>query len=154
MIMLQVRLTEHPMVEVIRTVTTEAPPAGDVHGGSLTGAVRAAVHDGEVDDMPGELVLRPRGEIDLTVADQLRAEWYAALDDARPERVIVDLGEVSFMDSQGLSLLAGLAKRQQGRDGSVAVRNVPAQIHRVMELTRLTEAVPVLPPDHEEASSQ
>ena len=97
--------------------------------------------------MPDELVLHPSGDIDLAVAEGLRAEWYAALDEAQPARVIVDLSDVPFMDAQGLSLFAGLANRQRARHGSMAVRHPSPLIVRLMTLTGLTSAIAVIAPD-------
>jgi anti-anti-sigma factor len=59
----------------------------------------------------------------MAVADRLRSEWCAVIDERLPARVIVDLRDVTFMESSGLSVLAGVAKCQLPRGGSVAVCN-------------------------------
>lgn len=80
----------------------------------------------------------------MDVAGDLRASWYAVIDERRPDRVVVDLQDVTFMDSSGLSLLAGLAKRQQSHRGTVAVRNPSDQIAKIMTMTGLNKSVPIL----------
>jgi anti-anti-sigma factor len=91
-----------------------------------------------------DCVFRPVGDVDLAVAERLRSDWYAVIDDRHPVRVIVDLRDVTFMDSSGLSVLVGLAKRQQPRGGSVAVCNPSPQIAKLMMVTGLNKSVQIL----------
>jgi anti-sigma B factor antagonist len=91
-----------------------------------------------------DCVFRPAGDVDIAVAEDLRAAWYAVLDERLPARVVVDLRDVTFMDSSGLSVLAGLARRQQPRGGTVAVCNPSEQIAKIMILTGLDKSVPIL----------
>lgn len=80
----------------------------------------------------------------MASAGQLRAAWLAVIDERLPARVVVDLQDVTFMDSSGLSLLAGLAKRQQAHGGTVAVCNPSEQAAKIMMMTRLDRSVPIL----------
>jgi len=59
--------------------------------------------------MEATWVFAPQGDVDLARVDSLRDAWYAVVDEWEPEQVVVDLRDVAFMDSSGLSLLAGLA---------------------------------------------
>jgi anti-anti-sigma factor len=58
--------------------------------------------------------------------------------------VIVDLSDVTFLDSAALSVLAGLVRRQHLRHGSVAVLNPSAFALRVMGLSGLSRVVEIL----------
>jgi stage II sporulation protein AA (anti-sigma F factor antagonist) len=89
----------------------------------------------------GDCVFRPVGDVDLAVAEGLRSEWYGLVDERLPDLVIVDLEAVTFMDSQGLSVLAGVAKRQRARGGSVVVCNASAQIAKLMTISGLDRSV-------------
>jgi anti-sigma B factor antagonist len=91
-----------------------------------------------------DCVFRPVGDVDLLVAERLRSEWYAVIDERLPTRVIVDLRDVTFMDSSGLSVLAGLVRRQQPRGGSVAVCNASPQIVKIMSVTGVNKSVQIL----------
>ena len=92
----------------------------------------------------GDFVLRPVGDVDLAVVERLRSDWYAVIDERLPDRVIVDLHDVTFMDSQGLSMLAGVAKRQLSRGGSVAVCNASTQIAKLLIISGLNRSVQIL----------
>src|SRR5437868_6297907 len=84
---------------------------------------RTARRNREEPFMPGEYTLCPKGEIDLSTAPLLRAEWEAAVDVHRPERLIIDLSDVTFLDSSGISLVVTIYKRQRSHDGVVMITN-------------------------------
>jgi anti-sigma B factor antagonist len=57
------------------------------------------------DALPGRLIARPRGDIDMAVAPDIELAVIAAVRRDRPACVIVDLGEVTYIDSSGIRLL-------------------------------------------------
>ena len=61
-------------------------------------------------------VVRLGGELDLYNAAQVRAALVEATAEA-PERVVVDLGEVEFLDSTALGVLIEARSRLANRDG-------------------------------------
>jgi len=64
----------------------------------------------EVTTADAAVRIEAAGEIDSSSAPALRAELDAALDLA-PREVVLDLGGVTFLDSAGLSTLAGAHRR-------------------------------------------
>jgi anti-sigma B factor antagonist len=96
-----------------------------------------------VSEKPGIPVLAVRGEIDVASAP----EFHASLSDLigqGPEVIMVDLSEVSFIDSTGLGVLVGAEKemRQAGQDLRLVVTQ--PQITRLLELTGLDEVFTVV----------
>ena len=80
-------------------------------------------------------VLAPIGEVDLVTVHEVRTALREVARDAR--RVVVDLRQVTFMDSSGLRLLV---EAQQGaeHDGyALAVVRGPASLERLFEVTGL-----------------
>jgi len=104
----------------------------------------------------GDCVYRPVGEMDFASTARLRGEWFGVIDETLPECVIVDLRDVTFMDSSGLSVLAGIAKRQLSRGGHVAVCNASPQIAKIMMVSGVDRSVKILwsgcPEDAKDAS--
>ena len=94
--------------------------------------------------MPGDWIFAPSGEFDLGNAERLRHQWYQVIAETEPDRVIVDLSDVTFLDSAALSVLAALVKRQDLRHGSVAVLNPSAFTLRVMGIAGLSRTVEIL----------
>ena len=88
----------------------------------------------------GERVIRLRGELDIESAPDLER----VLLRSRParQRVVLDLGELKFMDSTGLRvLLRARAAAEEGR-WEIVLRNVPPTIRRLFDMTGVHEALP------------
>ena len=90
-------------------------------------------------------VLRPSGEIDIAAVASLRTSWLALADERRPDVIVVDLSEVTFMDVAGAGLLVALRNRQHVHGGRVHLRRVPAQVARLLQLIGLSGSLPVEP---------
>ena len=90
------------------------------------------------------LLIAARGEIDLATSPQLERAVGAALS-GKPGHVVLDLCEVSFLDSCGLAVLLG-AHRHAQRSGIVLriACDVPSTL-RVLELTGLDRELDVRP---------
>ena len=90
-------------------------------------------------DETGRFVLRLSGELDLSTIQEVRSAADELIDDA-PESVVVDLAEVTFMDSSGIALLLRIA----GRVPRTELRNPSPMVRRVLEMTGLTEMLPIV----------
>lgn len=77
------------------------------------------------------------GEIDHHNASELRSEIDNTLEQTHPEELILDFGEVTFMDSSGIGLVMGRCKLMKALGGKVTVNNTPVQIKKVMKLAGL-----------------
>jgi anti-sigma B factor antagonist len=86
-------------------------------------------------------VVRCEGELDLATAPELAAALDALDGDAGP--VVVDLTDVGFLDSSGLSTL--LQARQRLADAGAELRLVVTRpsILRVLDVTGLTDVFAV-----------
>ncbi len=82
------------------------------------------------------------GEIDLARVPELR-ELVERYRSSSAVNVAVDLGNVTFMDSSGLSFLANLHQIAMGRGGSVSVVHSSANLDRVIRLTGLDQILAV-----------
>jgi len=69
-----------------------------------------------VDTVGTARVIRLGGELDLYNAAQVRSALDAARAEA-PERIVVDLGQVEFIDSTTLGILIETRTKLQNRDG-------------------------------------
>lgn len=73
--------------------------------------------------------------LDAAAAPALRAEIEASLDHS-PDRVLIDLSQVEFIDSTGLGVLVMLLKRMNS-GGKIAVLGAKAPVRRLFQITRL-----------------
>ena len=81
-------------------------------------------------------VLRPSGELDLATSDTFRRDLRAALA-GDPDRLVVDLADVSFLDSSGIAVLVSAFKAQRERQAELLVVNPQPIVQRALELVGL-----------------
>jgi anti-anti-sigma factor len=90
-------------------------------------------------------VVRIAGEIDLSNSDSLRSEIVETVPH-EAHGLVLDLTETTYLDSSGVRLLFDLAERLQARrQRLVLVVAEAALVRRVVVLTKLDDAVPLLP---------
>jgi anti-sigma B factor antagonist len=87
--------------------------------------------------MSGIIVLAMRGRITLGRETETFRSKIRELIDAGHRRLILDLGEVTYIDSVGLStLIAGwTSMRKQG--GDLKLVRLPQGVHQLLQITRL-----------------
>ena len=81
-------------------------------------------------------VLRPSGELDLATSGPFRREVQQVLA-SEPEELVIDLTDVSFLDSSGIAVLASALKAQRARSAELAVLNPQPIVQRALELVGL-----------------
>ena len=82
------------------------------------------------------------GDLDFHTARQLREkllEFHAA----GVNEVVLDLGELDFIDSSGLSVLVAGLKRLRNSGGDLTLRAVSDQTLRVLEISGLSRVLSI-----------
>src|SRR5665648_797705 len=82
------------------------------------------------------------GEVDVYTAPMLREEL-AALIDAEHTDLVVDLAEVSFMDSTGLGVLVGALKKIRTLGGELRLVIDQEKVLKIFRITALTQVFPI-----------
>lgn len=92
----------------------------------------------------GATVVRAVGEIDVSTAPELRARLHE-LDESAT--VVVDLSEVTFLDSTGLGVLVATLKRIRESEAGGDLRLVVTrpQVSKVLDVTGLATVFSVFP---------
>jgi len=116
--------------------------------GPLSAETREAVarhHDLEihVDRVGGILVMTPVGEIDMATGG-LFLEALIAVISTGESRLIVDLGQVPFMDSTGLTIFLSADRALRSIEGQLRLVAAP-EIVEVFELAWMDKMFPVHP---------
>ena len=82
------------------------------------------------------VIVRIAGEIDLNVSQEFQHELLKLLD-KHPRRVIIDLSDVSYMDSSGVASLVKLLSRSRRFGASLILVALTERVRSVFEITRL-----------------
>jgi anti-anti-sigma factor len=84
----------------------------------------------------GAAVVRLAGRLDLASAAQVKQELTRAIVEGH-RHLVVDLGEVTFIDSSGLGALIGALKAARLQHGDLRIARPAEQARLVLELTTL-----------------
>ena len=92
----------------------------------------------------GVSIIALAGEIDLACSPELR-EILSLHAGAKREALLLDFGEVTYVDSSGLATLVEYVRKVQGFGGRLALAVVNARVRTIFDLVRLTEIFPIFP---------
>jgi anti-sigma B factor antagonist len=81
-------------------------------------------------------VVSLEGELDLATAPQLR-EQLVTLAEQADTVIVVDLTNLAFIDSTGLSVLVMALNRSRAGGGTIVLRNPSQSVMRILEITGL-----------------
>ncbi len=84
----------------------------------------------------GEATVALSGELDMSTAPALSRSLSEVLDQ-QPQHVTVELGDLAFIDSTGLTLLVRTSKRLREHEGTLALAHPTPPVRRVLEIVGL-----------------
>jgi anti-sigma B factor antagonist len=96
-----------------------------------------------VTEVSGRSIVVVSGEVDQSSADEFKDALMQAVE--LSPRVIVDLGDLGFIDSSGLSALVAGFHAARSAGGTLVVANPAGIVRRLLELTNLDTALDVRP---------
>jgi anti-sigma B factor antagonist len=85
-------------------------------------------------------VVAPRGRLDLASAPALREHMRQLISSGTP-RLVVDFGEVTFVDSSGLGAVIGGMKAARLAGGDLRIARPNQQVRLVLKLTALNKVL-------------
>ena len=102
------------------------------------------MNDFTIDEMAREdgVDLALSGDLDMSATFALEPVLDRVLADA-PRELVLDLGEVPFVDSSGLGLLIATSERARNADVSMAITGAGPEIQRVFHIAGLDGVLPV-----------
>jgi anti-sigma B factor antagonist len=88
-------------------------------------------------------VLALGGELDIATADTLRTE-FAALRDTLLPTLVVDLNDVTFMDSTGVGMLVAMRRWLQAHDRELVLAAAGGQPVKILRLVGLDQVCTIV----------
>lgn len=79
------------------------------------------------------------GELDVAGAALLEHEINRIVADHETQDLVLDLSRLDFMDSTGLRMMVLADERAREEDRTLTLVRGPRDVHRVFEITRMTE---------------
>ena len=90
----------------------------------------------------GVAVVRFTGRLDFTSVTEARDQFSGAIADGHP-KLIVDLSDVSFVDSAGLGSLIGGMRAARRAGGDLRIANPSEQSRMLLSLTSLDQVLKI-----------
>ncbi len=88
-----------------------------------------------------EIRLALRGELDVSVVGAVEEAVGAV---ASGSRVVMDVRDLSFIDSSGIRVLMSLDLRARSEGWSVAIEQPQPAVRQVLELCQIGERIPIV----------
>jgi anti-anti-sigma factor len=95
--------------------------------------------------------LTPVGELDIATVPILKDAFHAVLSDEETEMIVVDLRELSFMDSTGIHLLLQMHDACNGAD-RLRVVNGSRAVERLLDIAGVRTYLPIISCDQDPRS--
>ncbi len=94
------------------------------------------------DELEENMIVGLAGDIDLSAVVAVRSAFHEVLSDGW-NHVLVDLSEVTFVDSAALGILIGLHRRCRQTGGACVLVNPQPDIFRILEITQLNTVLAI-----------
>ena len=81
----------------------------------------------------GVVVFQVDGEINISTSPELK-KFY---EKHKPKKIVIDLGEVAYVDSSGLATLVDMLKRTKMQGGVMSLTGMSIKVKSLFEITKL-----------------
>lgn len=89
-------------------------------------------------------VLPLKGEIDLHVSPSVTSSLNSMIE-KKPQRLVVDLSGVTYIDSAGLAALIGAMQKVEGYGGKFLLAGLQETVRSIFEISRLDQVFQIFP---------
>lgn len=86
----------------------------------------------DVKKQAGDVVIFMDGELDESVAREIRDEMDYIIDHNQFNNIVVDFSKLHFMDSTGIGVLLGRFKKLRAQGKDLLIRNPNKQIDKIL----------------------
>ena len=83
-------------------------------------------------------------DIEFSQSPQLRTELMTLLEKEQPQRLIVDLSSVQYMDSSGVATLIEVLQHQRRNHHQLVLCSLQAKVLSILEIARLDQLLTIV----------
>jgi len=89
-------------------------------------------------------ILELSGRFDISTADSV-LQWIDTMTETPPAKIVINMTQVSFVDSTGLSTLVQGTKQSREQNGDLFICGLQQSVRIIFELTRLDKYFEIFP---------
>ena len=87
------------------------------------------------------VVVRITGELDHCSSQSIRRELDQLIADPGVKKLVLDVKQMTFMDSSGIGVILGRYRTLRQRGGSVTMKNMNRQVEKVFLLSGMNQLI-------------
>jgi anti-sigma B factor antagonist len=91
----------------------------------------------EYRDLGKHKIIAVDGEVDLYNVGELKKSIFDLIDEEDVESLIIDMSDISYMDSSGIGALVAGKKKMKVNDGKFALMNIGEDVLNILKLATL-----------------
>ncbi|HET9075802.1 MAG TPA: STAS domain-containing protein [Acidimicrobiales bacterium] len=96
--------------------------------------------DFQSEDLGSYTVVRAIGYLDFSTSPRLREKLHQVIETA-PRVILLDLGQIEFLDSSALGVILNAWKQMQADDATLALLSPQPRITKIFEITALNLSI-------------
>lgn len=104
--------------------------------------------DVSIDSTPQATIIRPKGDVDLSTSKDLQLALKEAIN-SKPAKLVVDLGDVPYMDSSGVATLVEAMQLSRKQNASLVLFAMQDKVRSIFEIARLDRVFTIVPSEDE-----
>ncbi|MBQ6950553.1 MAG: anti-sigma F factor antagonist [Clostridia bacterium] len=97
-----------------------------------------------VEKAKGTVTVYLEGELDHFSAQQIRRIMDHAIEESSIKSMILDMENMTFMDSSGIGVILGRYKQLRQRGGKMMVRKMNRQVEKVFRLSGMDQLIDII----------
>jgi stage II sporulation protein AA (anti-sigma F factor antagonist) len=95
------------------------------------------------------LVAGLQGEMDLTGADALKKQLDHYIEQEHIRRLVLNLEQVTFLDSSGLGIIIGRYKKMAAHHGKMYIVGAKPPVEKILVFSGINQIIPLYRSEHE-----
>src|SRR5690606_8484618 len=105
------------------------------------GAEQGVSMSANIEHTHNAVIVRLIGELDHHNADRVRSQIEQAMRKEQVKHVVMDLQQLTFMDSSGIGVILGRYKQVKAKGGKLIICNANRSVNRLLELSGLFKII-------------
>ena len=105
-----------------------------------------------MDEKDGISVFRMNGDIDINTSPEVKRSFDDAIKQKK-EKVVINLKDVSYVDSSGLATLVEILKNLRAYGGKMKLTNLSSKVKGLFEITKLDKLFDIVGEEDEAVAS-
>lgn len=95
------------------------------------------------DRRKGSYVIKPVGRITFKNSDDMRCQWLAVIRSNSYRQIILDMSDVSFVDSSAMSVVIAVSKECKKISASFTIINCQKRVRELFKTLRIDMIIPM-----------